>query len=185
MATAKVTIRTAISNLQSEGNTAAIQHKKQTDRTSYTQKKHALNDAYFYCIKTSHSTYRNQSNSVYYFIYSNPITKQIYIYSTFVHCYNPFWNKWLGEFCRATFVTIWAPKNGLLLHFSRLLLQSERTFVTIWQYFCYNLGCFEGVKRTFVTIWRFIKMLSVSVLHLHSRLKSDQKTLRIGHEIGP
>ena len=160
MAAAKVTIQAIIRYHQSKVNTAAIQHKKQTDRTSYTQKKHALNNAYFNCIKTSYFTHQNQSKSVYFLVYLTPKTNQIYIYSTFVHCYNPFWDKRLSEFCRATFVTIWASKNGLLLHFCRLLLQSERTFVTIWQYFCYNLGCFEGVKRTFVTIWGFTKVLS-------------------------
>jgi len=47
MATTKVTVRTVISNLQSDENTAAIQHKKQADSANDRSKKHARNDAYF------------------------------------------------------------------------------------------------------------------------------------------
>ena len=66
MATAKVTIRTAIRKHQSEKNTAVIPHKKQAGRANDTQKKHALNNAYFYCIKTPYSNHQNQSKSVYF-----------------------------------------------------------------------------------------------------------------------
>jgi len=62
MADAKGTVRTVIRNQQSKENTAVIQHKKQAARANDTSKKHALNDAYFHCIKTSYFTHQNQSN---------------------------------------------------------------------------------------------------------------------------
>ena len=49
--------------------------------------------------------------SVYYFKYSNPITNQIYIYSTFVTLRNSLWPMALGEFWQKTFVTLLAQKR--------------------------------------------------------------------------
>ena len=111
MATAKVTIRNATRKHQSEENTAAITHKKQADRAMIPQKELTLNEVYFHCIKTSYSIHQNQSNSLYYSKYSNLITKQIYIYSTFVTLRNSLWSLVLGSFWQKTFVTLLAEKR--------------------------------------------------------------------------
>lgn len=108
-------------------------------------KKHALNNAYFYCIKTPYSNHQNQSKSVYFFKYQNPITKQIYIYSTFVTLRNSLWGMALGGFRQKTFVTLLAPKRCGFTDFCYTLSDFKATFVTLWAILC-------DFTPTFVTL---------------------------------
>ena len=109
-------------------------------------KKRALNNAYFYCIKTPYSNHQNQSKSVYFSQYQNPITKQIYIYSTFVTLRNLLWDMVLGTFWQKTFVTLLAPKRCDFTDLCYTLSDFKATFVTLWAI----LGVF---RSTFVTLF--------------------------------